>query len=142
MSDLGKINNEQQQGPEVPQALDNTLHGSEGRLQIIDAEDSDISEAMETPIGEIIQEELNSDELALAEDIQSWPGKNSSDDPESQASREARIKSALKDYKMPKTKALRYKIVNQILKTFTTKYHGTESGSIDDWFVSSCTLIF
>ena len=92
MSDLGNINNEQQQGPEVPQALDNTLHGSEGRLQIIDAEDSDISEAMETPIGEIIQEELNSDELALAEDIQSGnvdigfdddsPGKNYSDDPE------------------------------------------------------------
>ena len=87
MSDLGNINNEQQQGPEVPQTLDNTLHGSEGRLQIIDAEDSDISEAMETPIGEIIQEELNSDELALAEDIQSGnvdigfdddsPGKNS-----------------------------------------------------------------
>ena len=143
MSDLGNINNEQQQGPEVPQALENTLHGSEGRLQIIDEVDSDLDEAMEAPISEIIQEELNSDDLARIEDNQSGNeevGFNDgssedgpSEDLETQANSESAIKSALKDFKIPKKKALRYKIVNQILKTFTTKYHGTESGSIDDW---------
>ena len=55
MSDLKNINNEQQQGPKVPQALDNTLHGSEGRLQIIDEVDSDLDEAMETPLSERIK---------------------------------------------------------------------------------------
>ena len=37
----------------------------------------------------------------------------------------------IKSYK--KQGKLRYKIINQILKAFETKYHGSESGSIDDW---------